>query len=169
MTIPLLTLTADTRASLLTKKQLPNFKKSEFPKGALDNLSANHMLKVQAFRTALNQALFPSPVTDGWFRKTGSKDSRHYAVGRLSDACDVFLSLDTDARFAFLLACQFFAGVGIYYDTQLAGEPRIMLHLDSRETPVVWCRHKGEYLYPAKGGRDADIFFYLLNKGVPQP
>lgn len=156
-------------ASTLTKKQLPNFKKSEFPRGTMNNVSADHLLKIQAFRTELGVPLIPSPVTEGWFRKTGSETSRHYAAGRLSDAGDLFLSADTDARTAFLLACQHFNGVGIYYDTQISGEPRIMLHLDSREVPVTWCRHKGEYLFPARGGRDADVFFYLLNKGVPQP
>jgi len=158
-------------ASNLNWSKINHFNKNEFPKGTLDNLSADFITRLDQYRQHLNSPLTPSPVPAGWIRTSGSPNSQHYAVGRLSTAGDVFLSPATaqDARFAFTLACQYFSGVGIYYDTEISGEPRIMLHLDIRDKPTVWCRHKGEYLYPARGGRDADVFYFLLNKGVPQP
>lgn len=156
-------------ASKLDWSQIENFKKSEFPAGILRQTSGELIEQLAKYRTHLGKALYPSPDPEGWVRMTGSEESQHYAVGRRSTAGDVFLSSSQDARYAFTLACQYFNGVGIYYDTKLNGQPRIMLHLDLRDTPTVWCRHHGEYLYPAKGGRDADAFYHLLNIGLPQP
>lgn len=157
-------------ADKLNWKNIQHFSKSEFPNGSLEKTSALFIERLAEYRAALGKAITPSPLLAGWIRTSGSESSRHYAVDRLSDAGDIFLSKGTDARYAFTLACQFFNGVGIYYDTQLSkDEPRIMLHVDMRPTPTVWARHRGEYLYPARGGRDADVFYFLLNKGQPQP
>ena len=151
-------------ANKLNWHRVEDFDRSEFPRGILKNMSADFMEQLFAFRKRLNAALIPSPLQEGWVRMDGSPGSQHYAVGRLSTAGDVFLAEGADARYAFTLACQFFNGVGIYYDTHINGKPRIMLHLDTREVPTVWCRHQGEYLYPARGGRDADVFYYLLGR-----
>lgn len=48
------------------------------------------ILSSKGLREASGLPLIPSPVHDGWARTSGSKGSRHYAVGRLSDAGDIF-------------------------------------------------------------------------------
>jgi len=149
---------------------LEHFSKEEFPVGVLKKTSSNLITRLAEFRKALGSSLIPTPVPEGIVRTDErSSGSQHYAIDRLSTAIDVFLPDTTDARVAFILACQFFTGVGIYYDTSLKGKPRVMLHLDMRESPLVWCRHKGDYHYPVNGKLSADNFFYLLNKGTPQP
>lgn len=158
-----------TPATKLNWKTIDNFSKDEFPEGVLANLDAEFIRTLSKFRDNLGSELYPSPLPDGWVRTKGSKGSQHYAVGRLSTAGDVFLSESQDPRTAFTRACQYFKGVGIYYDTIYEGKPRIMLHIDTRDTATTWCRHKGNYIYPNKSKAEADTFYFLLNRGVPQP
>jgi len=153
-------------ASELDWEKIPYLSPEEFPPNTLHKISSLLIEKISQFRTELRSGITPSPVPAGWIRTDGSQASQHYAVDRLSTAGDIFLAKKQDARYAFLLACSHFTGVGIYYDTKYLYR-RIMLHVDLRETPTTWCRHKGKYYYPARGGEDAEVFFTLLAKGTP--
>lgn len=133
------------RASDLDWSKINNFKKSEFPEGVLDKLDASIIRKLDGFREALKCAVNPSPLVAGFAREAGKETSRHYAVNRLSDAVDVFPSCDV--FYALIVAVQCgFTGIGIYFDTYYKGNPRPMLHLDTRPGQlVVWTRVNGEY------------------------
>jgi len=95
---------------------------------------------IERLRTLTGIPITPSPVQGAWGRTSGSETSRHYAVGRLSDAGDIF-----PARGRVLdlwLAAQAIpeiGGIGLYADTRGPdGQPWPMMHIDLRSYRVSW-------------------------------
>jgi len=138
-----------------------HFSPSEFPDGALDHMCPRFAEKLIFFREELGRMqpgayIIPSYLSGAWFRKDdAAKNSRHYAVGRLSDAGD-FFPHGCDIRRAYMLAVSMFGGVGFYLDTNQG----VMLHCDLRTDQVLWCRHRGRYVY---AHIKPNMFFGLLN------
>jgi len=151
------------------------FKKSEFPEGIWPDMDRMFMLHVNMFRHRLERRVFPTPIKRGFVRKTGSKASRHYAVGRLSDAGDFFP--DSSLAEAFETAaelCWGIRGIGIYWDTRFRGRPWGMVHLDRRDDRLWWARvtdpdGKKRYIYPSLGGGQRREFYRLLSDGKLKP
>jgi len=137
-----------------------HFSPSEFPEGALDHMWPGFVERLVFFREELGRLqpgayIIPSPLPAAWFRMDGSERSRHYAVGRKSDAGD-FFPHGCNIRLAYMLAVSMFGGVGFYLDTNQG----IMFHCDLRPEQVLWCRHRGRYIY---AHIDPNMFFGLLN------
>lgn len=131
----------------------------------LSRVSAQLILELQEFRTTTGIPIIPSPLQDGWWRDTGSKTSRHYAVGRLSDAGDMFAQKDRILT-CWLQAIQWpaFGGIGLYTDTHGPdGTPWPMMHVDmrpySRGQKVLWVRDENEYINP----RNQDEFWEIVH------
>lgn len=137
-------------ASELHWDSLPDFSEHEFNHVDLTKIDERLILELQNFREKLGVAVMPSPNKGGWARESGSKTSRHYAIGRLCDAGDVFVDCDISHAFNVALQCKFGA-VGVYVDTNYRGKPRPMLHLDMRAatTKKIWARYtlNGEPVY----------------------
>jgi len=147
---------------------LKYFSDREFPANTLPFMNPSFMAHLDKWREELGHRVYPSPLRGAWVRTTGSTESRHYAKGRLSDAGDVFVSCDHKQAWLSAVASRRFGGIGIYYDTKFRGDNKVMLHLDCREgSTVVWARHKGEYIYPARTLRERLLFFKLLNEENP--
>lgn len=128
-------------ASLLDWSSIPNFSESEFDHVDLERLDESFVIELQNFRDLLSRRIYPSPVDGAFVRLDGSKTSRHYAVGRLSDAGDVFPECHIAEAFLCALRTRF-GGIGIYLDTTFKGRAWPMLHLDLRpvEKQAVWIR-----------------------------
>jgi hypothetical protein len=108
------------------------------------------------FRGWHGKPIWPSPKTGALARfEDKDADSRHYAVGRRSDAVDVFAK-DPASAFLLALTCGLWGAVGFYTDTSFDGGPWAMLHLDCRPYGVghgqdhmlVWHRDHNGYHYP---------------------
>jgi hypothetical protein len=137
--------------------QARNFGRHEFPE-TVEGLRPEFIDRLQKYREALGRAIHPSPNPAGWVRRTGRPDSRHHVSN--ADAGDVFPA--GDVLDAFLVACRFFGGVGIYYDTRFRDRPWPMLHLDMRPgRPLVWCRYEGDYYYPHHSEEHRNYFWCL--------
>lgn len=150
-------------AGLLDFNELEHFTPDEFPAGALDNIEAELVLGLEGYRDLLGHPVVPSPVAGGWFRWDGSTTSRHYAIGRLSDAGDVFPQCDIRDAFLVAMGCPWWGGIGVYLDTTgPSGKPEPMLHLDLRAKRTIWMRHEGRYLYPMNSAKDRAEFWHLL-------
>lgn len=113
-------------------------------------------------RKLLGTRMYPSPVKGSLARLDGSPTSQHYAVGRLSTACDVFIEGVPFEIFPKIMHSRLFTGIGIYLETRGAdGKPWVMFHLDirKRDYPFIWIvvktydtkTHKrmGKYCYPS--------------------
>jgi hypothetical protein len=151
------------RASDLYPREYKNFQ--EIPEEALHHMDGDFLRKLQGFRSTTGIPLIVSPSPGAIFRTDHkSETSRHYAVGRLADAIDVFPRQGEGMR-VFLYAIQFpsFGGVGVYTDTQLNDKPRMMVHLDARPikygSKAVWVRHNGVY-----HGHTSASFWSILSK-----
>lgn len=144
--------------ALKTIEQSPHFSPSEFPDGAIHYMDPRYAARLAMYRAELGAPIVPSPLPAAWFRLDGSADSRHYALGRLSDAGDIF-PLGCNIARAVMLAARHFGGVGVYLDTWLNGRVRRMLHTDCRPEQVLWARMDGEYIY---AHREPERYFALL-------
>lgn len=130
-------------ASALNQRyHYPNF--PEFGEFGVDLslVDADLLHVIQHLRTASGIPMTPSPTEGAWGRTSGSPGSRHYAVGRLSDAGDIF---PKKGRVLDLwLAAQAFrhrliGGIGLYADTRGPdGTPWPMIHLDLRPARLLW-------------------------------
>jgi hypothetical protein len=138
------------RASELDFTSLAHFAPSEFPEGVLEHVDARLIQRLDEFRDRLGQPIYPSPLAAGWYRTTGSTGSRHYAVGRISDAGDIFPRGNAVNAVLVALRQRCWGGIGIYFDTHGPdGTPWPMLHLDLRPgQQVLWMRQAGRYVYP---------------------
>jgi len=130
-----------------TYHNFPEFAEYGIP---LELVSASLLVTLQGIRDKTGIPITPSPVHDGWARTDGSKTSRHYAVGRLSDAGDVFAArgrgLDLWLR---LIETSNIGAIGLYADTNGPdGSPWLMIHLDLRSArqKVLWVRDE-RYVY----------------------
>jgi hypothetical protein len=120
-------------------EHITHFKPSEFPSQKEIDLTEPRLFKtLDGFRVDLGYPIYPSPVKGALAREYGSKTSRHYAIGRLSTAVDIFP--DCSVYHAFIIATQYFGGVGVYFDTHFKGRKWIMLHVDLRQTKTHWYR-----------------------------
>lgn len=125
----------------------PEFADYETP---LECLDARVLTTLQQIRYVLGQPIYPSPVRGAWVRLTGPATSRHYAVGRLSDAGDIF------PERGYIMQCWLAAqemkqvgGLGLYTDTHGPdGGPWPMMHFDLRPgRRLFWVRENGNYHY----------------------
>ena len=144
--------------------QIKHFKKSAFPENP--DLHAEPMLieSLDAFRDIVGVPIYPSPVSGALARFSGSEESRHYAVGRRSDAVDVFV--DCDIREAWMAAfrSKLWGGIGVYFDTHFKNKPWCMLHLDMRPgTTTYWFRQNKSYGHPMVIHGDMLRLFGLFN------
>jgi len=146
------------KASELKQSDYPNF--PEFKKWGIDlsDIDAALITTLQSVRTTYGSPITPSPLQEGWSRMNGSKTSRHYAVGRLSDAGDIFP--DRDRVLDLWLQIQQrgdIGGIGLYVDTNgVDGKPWPMIHIDLRLDRLLWTsdilRGKRKYHYfPSEG------------------
>jgi len=142
----------------------PEFREFQLPLHLVD---ADVLRVLQRLRDLSGVPIIPSPVYEGWARKSGHTTSRHYAVGRLSDAADIF-----PVRGG-LLECWLRAqeiseinGLGLYCDTVGPdGRPWPMMHFDLRPQPrMFWVRIDSTYFNlfrsPASFWR---TFKYIIN------
>lgn len=133
------------------ERDVKHFAASEWPADALEHCDANLILQLDQFRHTLGDAILPSPVLAGWYRTSGSTTSRHYAVGRLSDAGDIFPRGNIVRAYLMALRQGVWGGIGIYLDTHGPdGSAWPMMHLDLRPgEQKLWMRVEGgRYIYP---------------------
>lgn len=126
-------------------KKLSPSEFSENPKHAEPEL----IYSLSDTRIAIDQKIYPSPVKGALARFTGRTTTQHYAVNRLSKACDVFCEGPPIQNFTTILSLNKFMGMGIYIDTTGPdGLPWIMFHLDIRtdgfapNIPLIWIAEK---------------------------
>jgi truncated hemoglobin YjbI len=145
--------------------EIKYFKPSEFPEDPDTYADPALILLLDNFREIYKHPLTPSPAKGALARLDGAPTSRHYAVGRLSDAVDVFPKGDVSE--AWLLAVEmeeWWGGIGLYPFTH----PGPMLHLDLRPLlngrKTLWARDKdGAYVYPNSGPEARRRFIELLS------
>lgn len=144
-------------------KRAPQFKPGEFAENPNEHADPDLIYRLQDYRTALGCIIRPSLARGGLARFDGSATSRHYAVGRLSDACDLFPETPPEHAWATALRMPAFGGIGIYFDTRNnQGNPAYMIHLDLRPTVAgvrtLWWRDDGRYYYPRAAQEIRQLF-----------
>ena len=144
-----------------------HFSPSEWPKDSLEHLNADVVLALDELRGRLGKAIYPTPLAGGWYRKRGSKTSRHYAEGRLSDAGDFFTDANTLDALLHITSMPQIGGVGVYLDTFYRNQSWPMFHIDLRahdaQSPrQFWGRISGVYYYPLRDAGSRDIFWRQL-------
>ena len=143
---------------------IKHFKSSEFSENPDLHAESRLIETLDAFRDIVDKPIYPSPVEGALARFAGSEESRHYAIGRRSDAVDVFV--DCDIREAWMTAfrSKLWGGIGVYFDTHFQDKPWCMLHLDLREgTTVYWYRANHAYGHPMTTHNDLLRLFGLFN------
>jgi len=123
--------------------------------------------KLDDLRNKYGKPIYPSPVIGALARFDGSKTSRHYSVGRQSDAIDVFIGGRDYLEFYHLLIAEGIGGIGIYPDTKFRNQPWPMFHIDLRPNtiPMIWSRTEF-YTYPHKHQTDRLSFLSNLTDCV---
>ena len=92
---------------------LKRFKAEEFPSQKEIDMTDLRLFKtLDEFAIDLGYPVYPSRAKGALARDYGSSGSQHYAIGRLSTACDFFP--DCSIIRAFLMALRYFGGVGLY-------------------------------------------------------
>ncbi len=131
-----------------TLKGIRRFKPGEFPENPEEHAEPGLIYALDDFAVALGKVVHPSPVPGALARLDGSETSRHYAMGRRSDAIDVFCACPIFQAWATALWCGW-GGIGVCFDTRYRGGLWPMLHLDQRQEKLIWFRDEaGEYHYP---------------------
>ena len=118
------------------------FKPSEFTDG-FEHADPVMLQGLDHFRELLNAPIYISPAAGALARfDDASSGSGHYAVGRKSDAIDVFCEAPPARVYQLATTCGIWGGVGVYFDTTYAGSAWTMFHLDQRPGSglVYWCR-----------------------------
>ena len=127
----------------------PNVDK--FPEGELNLACPELIYQLNTFRKVLGRPIYPSPVKGALARQSGSENSRHYAVNRLSDAIDVFCTGDPFHTWITAITSKLWGGIGIYPFTRFQGREWVMFHLDMRPGMTLWVRDRdGAYYYPQR-------------------
>lgn len=126
---------------------------------------------IDAFRAISSSPIHPSPATGALARfEETAKYSRHYAIGRKSDAIDIFCEEPIQNAYLKAITCGLFGGVGVYFDTRYKGKPWPMLHLDLRplknSTITLWYRDISGYSYPKEGKFVASKLFQKLSNSM---
>jgi hypothetical protein len=128
---------------------------------------------LEQFRRWYGSPIHPSPVERGLARfKDRDEGSRHYAVGRLSDALDWFPEGSVQQAWLLAISCGLFGAVGIYTNTKFRGRKWTMFHTDnrpggvghSRTHPLLWWRNEDGYFYLQYDREARQRFFGLLDK-----
>ena len=140
-----------------------NFCDSEFP-DSLELADPYLIYCLDQLRDMVGSAIYPSPVEGALARLSGSPGSQHYAVDRLSKACDVFFKADPFKVYTILLTTGLFNGIGCYFDTKYMGKPHVMFHLDQRDSKLLWYR---DNIY--KYNHEYDFYPQLLNLFASTP
>lgn len=123
-----------------------HFQPGEFPEDPRRYAEPALIARLDEWREVVGAPMRPSPAPGALARFDGREGTRHYAVGRLSDAVDVFV--DGSQAAAWMAAVRLFGGVGFYVDTTYGGERRPMFHVDLRPEPLCWLRSGGSrYTY----------------------
>jgi len=122
------------------------------------------IIKLNIFRGLLGIPVYPSPVPGALARFDGDPESRHYAVGRQSDAVDVFCNCGIFRAWTAALHSGLWGGIGVYFDTKFRGGEWPMLHLDCRSKHVLWYREEHRYFIPANTGSWAFLGQLLARK-----
>ncbi len=150
---------------------LDNFSKSEFPPGTEEHCHPMLFHNLQQFRVLLGRKIQPTTQKGGWYRlQDTTRTSRHYAVGRKSDAGDVFPEGSIVTAWRVAVSMSVWGGIGIYFDTKWNGVLRPMLHLDMRPlskqlpSPLWWCRDDDGYTYPINSLTSEKSFFTKLSQ-----
>ncbi|MCK4957759.1 MAG: hypothetical protein KAT00_00125 [Planctomycetes bacterium] len=128
---------------------------SEWPEGVAEYMADAVFDIAFKLREVSGVPMVPSPLAEAHVRFEAGT-SRH-AIGadgqaRKSDGTDLFLVDNQDAPEVWLKAQQVdgLGGFGIYFDTQLGGTKRVMIHVDGRPNRMVWLcpdQDKREYIY----------------------
>ncbi len=143
-------------------KGVRRFSPDEFPEDPEEHAEPGLIYSLDDFAVALGKIVHPSPAPGALARVDGSKTSRHYAVGRLVDGCDVFCNCSIFHAWTTALQLGEFNGIGVYFDTHFRGVAWPMLHLDKRRKKTIWFRDEhGEYHYP---GTDPDFYQNLVKR-----
>ena len=123
---------------------LKRFKAKEFPsQKEIDMTDPRLFRTLDEYAIDLGYLVYPSKAKGALARDYGDSGSRHYAVGRLSTAVDFFP--DCSILRAFFMACHYFGGVGLYFDTHFRKRRWIMLHGDLRNHQRIWWREDEVY------------------------
>ena len=115
----------------------------EWPRNTLDNMTDSIIKTAKLLRQKSSSPMVPSPDPEAHVRfKNGT--SRH-DVGvdgsmRESDATDLFLINNIDAARVWncALAIPEIGGLGIYFDSQVGGQKRVLFHIDNRPDRLMW-------------------------------
>jgi hypothetical protein len=91
-------------------ERVPNFRRSEFREDPNHYAQSKLIYRLQDYRTYSNRRIYISPVEGALARFSGDEDSRHYAVGRKSDAVDIFVDGYPLYNWIMLLESQYFSG-----------------------------------------------------------
>lgn len=143
-----------------------NFSPTEFVDDV--NLAESKLImSLDEFREYIDSPIHPSPVKGSLVRlDPESSYSRHYAVGRLSDAVDVFCDADPAVVWHKAVSCGLWGGIGIYFDTTFQNKEHFMFHLDCRprpiDGPIIWARYSGRYTKPMQHTTDLKQIMRLL-------
>lgn len=125
------------------------------------------------FRGITGLPIHPSPVSGALARLNGSQTSRHFVVGRKSDAIDIFCEGNIRTIWMLAITSGLFGGIGLYPFTNFKGRRFPMLHIDLRpfkrdggkdDFTLLWLRdNEGEYYYPQRTKDDESLFYEILN------
>jgi len=125
-------------------ENLKRFKAKEFPSQKEINMTDPRLFRtLDEYAIDLGYPIHPSKAKGALARDYGSSGSRHYAVGKLSTACDFFPNCSIIR--AFFMALHYFGGVGLYFDTHFRKRQWQMIHADLRQRQKIWWRKDGAY------------------------
>lgn len=152
------------KASELDFSKFPHLAANEWPKGVLEKMDANVIILMNKLRNLdPSFSMIPSPLYDAHVRDVVG-NSRHCTNkgARLSDATDFFMSWSSFAKFHELAqTVPELGGFGVYFDTQIGGKSKPMVHIDCRGSRVMWIRHKptptSGSVYVYKNGNPAEF------------
>jgi hypothetical protein len=146
-------------------ENIKHFSKWEFSEDPDFHAEPQLIETLDAFREIVGKPIYPSREKGALARFEGTNpDSRHYAVGRKSDAIDVFVEGDIRDNWMKAFCSKLWGGIGIYFDTHYKGHSWPMLHLDLRQgTTTYWYRVDKQYGHPILRSSDLHRMFGLLN------
>lgn len=128
----------------------------EWPANVLESMTTGIIRSAKQLRIKSGVPMVPSPDPEAHVRFTES-GSRHAVYGdKLSDATDLFLVNNIDAARLWncALSMSELGGIGLYFDTQLNGKKRVLIHIDNRADRLMWLcpsrkrtKEKRAYIY----------------------
>ena len=145
-----------------------SLKRSEWPKISIEFMSDEIIEMAQEVREVTGVPMIPSPDSEAHVRFSDGNSLHCIGLigGGKSQATDLFLINNSDAA-TFWMKAQSVAdlgGFGIYFDTHLSGQKRVLAHLDTRPGRLLWlCPDEAvrRYVYY---DNDPVLFLNLLAK-----